>query len=531
MHVVFNILIIGLVAFIAYWLANQGVFSAILHLLCVIVAGAIALAIWEPLAFAALVKGSSGFSNYGWGVTLILSFALLMFLLRLALDRLAPANVKLPNWANLAFGLPIGAAAGILTLGIFVIGAGFVQASDSLIGFRGWARGARSGNIESINTLWLPVHKFTDDFYSWLSVTSMSTPRPLRHYYPELYKQATLIRDSYKGGTAALAMAPEAVNVRDSVYCPDLNRCAVAVGFNEKARDYGDQLTLSRSQIRLIGAARGTQTAAITYPDRWRQDTVNGIGYHTFENDVTAYITNVPARETADVNIQFPAPAGGVPRFIQIRGTRFDLNPRLVDEAGWVEFTGKIENFDSFIGAAGEFTPQNIQSALEITNTIRNLNVGTNSPFLAGIELSSERFFKEGEASFPKVGGRPPRALAVQGIYEPQGTKVILLDVSQESPANIFGPVAQLVTDDAKLALVDSTGRRYSPLGYVHLTIDKINLKLEPRTFLKTIDQVPAIPRSGGQTLRLVFRITQGVTIVSFEWGNQTVGTCNLPVT
>ena len=73
-------------------------------------------------------------------MTLILTFALLMFIFRLAMDRLAPANVKLPNWANLAFGLPLGAAAGILTIGIFLIGAGFVQASNSIIGFRGWAR-------------------------------------------------------------------------------------------------------------------------------------------------------------------------------------------------------------------------------------------------------------------------------------------------------------------------------------------------------------------------------------------------------
>ena len=44
-----NILIIGFVVLIAYWWANQGVFSALLHLIAVILAGAVALAVWEPL--------------------------------------------------------------------------------------------------------------------------------------------------------------------------------------------------------------------------------------------------------------------------------------------------------------------------------------------------------------------------------------------------------------------------------------------------------------------------------------------------
>ncbi|UCD75098.1 MAG: CvpA family protein [Phycisphaerales bacterium] len=530
MYYVFNIMIIGLVAFIAYWWANQGLFSAILHCLCVIVAGAIALAVWEPLAFAAFVKGSSGFSNYGWGITLVVSFALILFILRVAMDRLAPANVALPNWANLTFGLPVGAVAGVLTLGIFVIGAGFIQSSDSLLGFRGYGRGQRTGNIEPLNQLWLPVHQITDEFYSWLSVTSLSTSRPMRHYYPELHKQMTLVRDSAKDGRAALALAPDAVNIRAAFYCPELNRCAVAVGFNEKAQDYGSQLTLSRSQIRLIGAARRTAKASVTYPDRWRQDTVSGIGYHTFENDKAAYITSVAGRESTDIMIQFPAPAGQRAAFIQIRGTRFAINPREVSEAEYVEATGRLENFDSLMGAGADYAPQDIQNFLEITTKIHNLNVGTNSP-LGTMQVTSERFLREGEAHFSRGGERPPRTLAIEGIYQPQGTKVVLLDISQESPASIFGAVAQLVQDDARLALVDSNGRKYSPIGFIHYTADsRIHVKLSPGSYLRTIDEIPSIPRAGGQTLKLVFRVTEGMTIVSFTWGEQIVGHCNLPV-
>ncbi|MHC4141812.1 MAG: hypothetical protein ACYSUF_08025 [Planctomycetota bacterium] len=45
--IIFNILCIAMVLLIAYWWANQGIFSAIIHLLCVIIAGALALAFWR----------------------------------------------------------------------------------------------------------------------------------------------------------------------------------------------------------------------------------------------------------------------------------------------------------------------------------------------------------------------------------------------------------------------------------------------------------------------------------------------------
>ena len=66
MSIIFNILVIGSVLLIAYWWANEGLFSSFLHLICVITAGTIALAVWEPISMAMLKGG--GFDNYIWGV-------------------------------------------------------------------------------------------------------------------------------------------------------------------------------------------------------------------------------------------------------------------------------------------------------------------------------------------------------------------------------------------------------------------------------------------------------------------------------
>src|SRR5688572_5742565 len=142
MFIAFNVIIVLLVLLIAYWWANQGLFSALLHLLCVITAGAVAFALWEPLTTGLLLRGT-GFDNYAWGVTFIGVFFITLLILRIAVDKIVGANINIPNWANLAFGLPVGAASGVLTIGIFLIGAGFMQSSRDLMSIVGWARSSQ----------------------------------------------------------------------------------------------------------------------------------------------------------------------------------------------------------------------------------------------------------------------------------------------------------------------------------------------------------------------------------------------------
>ena len=88
----FNILVVLLVLLIAYWWGNQGFFSAIIHLVCVIVAGALALAFWEPLTLGLLLRGGF-FDSYAWGFGLLGLFVVSLFILRLATNKLVPGNV------------------------------------------------------------------------------------------------------------------------------------------------------------------------------------------------------------------------------------------------------------------------------------------------------------------------------------------------------------------------------------------------------------------------------------------------------
>ena len=96
----------------------KGCFSSLLHLVCVIASGAIALAVWEPITMA--IMGGSSFDNYAWGIVLVGVFAISLVCLRFVCDKLVPANLQFPTWANYAIGGVAGLGSGILTIGNLV---------------------------------------------------------------------------------------------------------------------------------------------------------------------------------------------------------------------------------------------------------------------------------------------------------------------------------------------------------------------------------------------------------------------------
>ena len=200
MTIILNIVLVAVAGLIAYWWANQGFFSALLHFICVVAAGAIALALWEPVTVNFLLRGG-WFDNYAWGVSLLGIFAVSLFVLRVIFDKLVPDNLNLPTWANYTFGTLFGAGAGVITVGICMLGAGFMQSSVDIVGFRGMARdSATQGQPGSTGQLYPPMHAWTADFYTALSGGALAptfTNASLKRNYPDLGNMAaSLQRDS-----------------------------------------------------------------------------------------------------------------------------------------------------------------------------------------------------------------------------------------------------------------------------------------------------------------------------------------------
>ncbi len=536
MLVVFNIVIVGLVLLVGYWWANQGVFSALLHLLCVIVAGALAFAFWEPITVGLLLRGSN-FDVFAWGVTLVVFFAVALFVLRLATNRLIPANLNLPHWANLIFGFPLGLAAGVLSIGIAVIGSGFIQSQSVILGYSGVTRTQANAGVISHDggAMWLPVHTWTVDFYSWLSVTSMSTSQPMRHYYPALDRQAvSTFRDTYLNGRGQVTLRPSAARVNWVIICEEqgFQKCAISVSFNSQALDFGEQLTLSSSQVRLVGPATGRQKPVVAHPVQWTQAVQGGV-VGTFRFDERShYLTSISGQEAADVVIEFDWTAGS-PRSIRIKGTRFLLpatesigRSAFMSRAGTPATSTAAAPADS--GGGAQFGPNDIV----VNNGIRPIAATSNT--LRGVSVDGNRMITDGDDTWVKGGQRPGRTLRLLGIQEPANARIVQVIVSRGTPGDVFHPsVRARVTGELTLRLVDSAGSTYTPIGYLHqFSNGNARIVVDRGNRIGTINhpKFPSLPASGSEQLRLLFLVTEGVTIERFMLGDATVATCSLVI-
>lgn len=550
LFIVFNILLIGIIVLIAYWWANQGLFSALLHLLCVIVAGALAFAFWEPLTVGLLLRGGL-FDEYAWGVSLVGLFVVALALLRTASDKLIPSNVDLPNWANLVFGFPVGALAGILTVGIWVIGIGHVATQRDFMGLNGWQRDS-SGQPRQIEPIpfWCHAPQITSGFYSMLSGGALSTSTPLRAYNPALYQQATLLRDGYTTSrgelVSKLSVRPDAVAITGVLKSPETNEYAVVVEFQRKAFDGGgQQLALSASQIRLIGSAGPDGEAPFVFPKGWSQYvSTASIAYLNFDTNAH-FATSIPGRETAELMFVFPMLPNGVePKFLQVRGTRLRVPPAVPPndalDGGQFEarkFTlGKESATDP---GATETKPDPTRPTVPREEVAVNASLpvyfSTNTtPGGISLQAKGERStLFEGKATIQRPEGRPPRKMLVDSMFEQPNTKLVQLDVSRRTVADVYGFLKRTegLGEGAMPMLVDSQGNTYRALGFIHQHgAEEATVMIDRQEGVGSLKDLPSLPSSGEEKLKLIFEIPVGVELVSFRLNNIVVANLALRI-
>lgn len=535
MILIFNLAIIGLVLLIAYWWANEGLFSALLHLVCVITAGAIALSFWEPITMAIMSGG--GFDNYAWGIVLIGLFTVSLVCLRAASDKLVPANLKFPDWANYGVGGLVGACAGIITIGICLIGSGFVQSTNAIMEYRGTGRDENNrAEITKIgDQLWLDVMQLTSQFYGTLSVGTLYpdiSGAPLLQYNPNLNELSTLVRDTYQNGKGQLALAPDAAKVTRVAISPD-GMIVIQVSFNTKAKDFGGQLILASSQVRLIGDASGTSSPDIHYPVAWKQE-VKDAGERVFKfDDMSHYATSVPGRTESGIKFAFDTrDTSFLPKFIQIRGTRLELptgDPVVLSSLAVGQFRGKQISNEEILNARDPLG-KDIQHLVDSTSKIRKLRISMNG-LPATIEVNEEMYFISGTLNTLWTRQGVKSGLAIKGIKADEGTAIVQLNVSAGTNAE-FQDLLPIISPDSAVVFIDDEGHQYEPIGYYLGDGKKMNLSLTPGTPIRRMGDLPIhqLTSSSSKSLTLIFQITEGVSLKEFRVGDFTIGTCNVEV-
>jgi len=127
--------------------------------------------------------------------------------------------------------------------------------------------------------------------------------------------------------------------------------------------------------------------------------------------------------------------------------------------------------------------------------------------------------------------GSVSRKLLIKGIFEPPGTRSLTLNVSRGRVADVFNTtLRKQVPETAQMALVDSSGNTYSPIGYLYKRGTENELMLAPGKYVRTLAELPMLPSAGGQEMLLYFRVTEDAEIVAFKVGDVTLGTTRLVV-
>jgi len=117
---IFALMMIALVAAIAYFHYVQGFFSATLSAMAAVLAAVLALG-YQEVVVQSLLKGRM--ADYANGTVTIAIFAGVYFVLRLALDNAIPGNVRVPVIVDRIGAAVMGIIAGIFTTGILSVAA------------------------------------------------------------------------------------------------------------------------------------------------------------------------------------------------------------------------------------------------------------------------------------------------------------------------------------------------------------------------------------------------------------------------
>ncbi len=581
---ILDIIIIILIGLIAYWWANQGFLSGLLHLVCVITAGALALAWWEPIVIDNLLS-KSWWSGLMPGTMLLGTFLVALVLLRMASDKLAFGNTRLPRPVDMVGGGILGAISGVLTTGLLLIGIGFIDQPQEILGHTGWARDQEGIVAPPDSGLWLPVDTWTANFFELLSVGALRPDlggQPLADWNPDLDRQASLLRDRNTGADhksfGQMIQPPGSVEIATptATTIPDGGGrvMMIPMHFEASGMDFGKKLALASSQLRLVGSSKGETT--VIHPTFWGQlfkpniaraerdyqrkvdagemtqpemDTALAKfekkvanspnqklpGLFEFESNV-AYITE-PDETKADIRLLFLIPDDFDARFLQIRGTRLDLNEP-TEEDNWNMFCtlsaipekteGRMDPWGGDISGQvdqrgrpprgrrpsrsdlkGDVTFDEDTGRIVRANAVRyrNSSRGQGKLGVNGYVVLIQDPYSRGDE--PKMISDPER-------------NIVKIEVGPTSNANILA-ASRFVGGNGKITLTDTAGGEYAPRGFE--LRDANNTTITFNMPIRTWSDINHRPRFGSEDVfSLIFVLPVGATLDQLELGDEVIG-------
>lgn len=587
------LLTVAVVGATAYIWSSRGFFSALIHMICVLAAGAIAFGVWEPVAYLILDQsGDRGFGSMlggvAWGISLALPFAISLALLRAAVDKLLPFNAQCESSVDYIGGAICGLVSGVISCGIIVLSIGYLRLEPDFGGYKPvvFTSGSGRGSLEQNKNNLVPwVDRLTARLYSGLSLTTLRTNEPLAKWRADLETEGGALRTTYEGKSRN-AYKPDAVVFQGwyTVGNPQGNQTIESLmpdawddtnqkitdlrgdpftmgyigGFNIKfksaAKEKTGQVLVGNGQIRLVVQRGDEEEYKALHPialvTNIEDPTKVEYARFRFNSDET-YIASVGGSSEANMAFEFPIPQGYHPIALYVKGVRINIEdgakpneyPTPADrdtviQSGNMAGMGGVGPILGPDGQPVEAPPTtgNTGPTIEVSNILGVIiQRGTEQ----GVEVAQEGrgwVIRSGEMTLntDQLKGRNAgieSQLQVNRFSTNEDTVVVKVDVSPSKRSNDFGKVWDQADKDKPPTLIDTNGTKYEAVGYVYKDPSIFRLRYTRGEPLKGLAAAPSVSRSNpNRELKLVFSVSFGVDITEFRIGDLVLDTYDPPI-
>lgn len=579
---------------LAFIWANRGFYSGLINMVCVIAAGAIAFAFWEPIGHA-LVNAApargflSALQGVAWGLALALPFAVSLAVLRLVMDQVLGKNINVSTPVNYAGAGICGLISALITTGIFALTVSNFRFAPGPVKIDP-VQQSTNGSITRQASLWVPVDAIVAGLYGHLSERTFSSSEPLARWHPDFHEAGHANRLSYEGkarntlkaadfqvmGTFKIGggqtrlpellkdMLNPASQTVETVDGKPYDQAStiegVVIQFNATAGESSGKVVLGNGQVRMVvendaGERRTIFPIAVSSQadgenpvfGRWRFDGRN------------VFVSSVGGGATSLMMFEFVLEPGFKPLALYVRGIRSPM-----EGVRTLATLATAQQRDLVIATLAQRMQSGDFTGAATTGTTIQLDVSTATPVGPGannalpegvrtgnaigftIQLGmqgaaevNDNKFVRGEQLFEQrqitqMSG-VDRKLRIGSFQIDQDVQLVHVQVGDPNlPYSFLNPRVQSAPRTESVTLVDSNGQSYVPVGLVYsdATVQKIRFTPDaPMTTLNEIDQYGTMSRSRPEArMTLIFRVSMGVDIKYFVVGKRALAEFTPPL-
>ncbi len=342
----------------AYIWLTRGFFSALIHMICTVIAGAIAFGVFEAVGYFLLdtLDPLGPWGGAVWSFSLGGTFAIALILIRFGVDRLLPANVAVPTVVNYIGGGLCGLVAGVISSGIMVLSISSLRLETAFWDYTPVAYNP-TGNPVHNKALWVPVDRITVGLYGHLSERALRIDDPLARWHPELADEGTAMRMNPFDGKGRNTIGNQEFNVVASFTVgkgsglpftelnadrwngqgkpivmadgnpPPSNTFiqGLLIDFKAGSKERDGRTAVGAGQVQLLLENPDTSERMVVYPCSVSSqgDPTTAAGTYRWRYDSPdVFIASVGGGSDAYFAFEFPCPQGYQPVAVYVKGTR-----------------------------------------------------------------------------------------------------------------------------------------------------------------------------------------------------------------